>query len=317
MTLAYQNCSNSPVPSNTSSVKLANGEGYSGKVGLYRRFDTQVPCTEKDRDGKPLSNEQIFYQSSFFGGAKEPFVVRENCQDVNPAPIGSNAVNFDAVGNLSFKGRAYENYQANADFQVLASACPSGKTPIIGALRTNLIVNSQDWTEQPVYQGWMWHSGIQALLNGSIKSLPAYTISRTDPAFPEEFRRISQLKQLKPNTEYAFSFLAKKGTRDSINFRYFRVDQRTNNEEYIVLDFNLISGTATFRQNDFLSQATVTITPVGEGFFCTVFFKTSATAGENFSDFGFSPSAKNGVTRVGDSVFATAAQLETTTSYCK
>jgi hypothetical protein len=248
---------------------------------------------------------------------KAPYTVRENCSDIAPQPLASKDVKFDAKGSLIFKNKAFANYRADADFQVLAASCPVGKSNIPGASRTNLILNSQDWTEQPVYQGWMWHSGILALLNGSIKSLPAYTLVRNDPAFPEEFRRISQVKQLKSNTDYAFSFLAKKGTRDFINFRYYRVDEATGNEEYIIIDFSLVTGVASIRLNSNLPPATVTMTPVGEGFFCTVYFKTSPTGGENFSDFGFSPSAVDGVTQVGDSVYATAAQLEATGDYCQ
>jgi hypothetical protein len=320
---SFQNCTRTDTgfKSKTTEYSSAsgNGDGYSGKPGgdLYRRYDDQTPCVDLDRYGKPLPNEQIFYQSKSPTGPKEPYVVRQNCSDVTPQPIASTDLKYDGSGSLIFKGQSFAGFQATADFQVLAAACPAGKSPIANAARTNLIVNSQDWTEQPVYQGWMWHAGIVAILNGSIKSLPAYNLVRTDPAFPEEFRRISQIKKLNASTDYSFSFLAKKGTRDLINFRYYRVDGATGNEEYIIIDFNLVTGTSSIRLNSNLAPAKVTMTPVGEGYFCTVYFTTSPTAAENYSDVGFSPTAVNGVTHVGDSVYATAAQLEATGGFCQ
>jgi len=313
----FQNCSQ-PASSGYSSPKpqlSGNGDGYSGKTDLFRRYDPQMPCPQVGRDGKSLPNEQIFYQMTTLGGLKEPYVVRENCADIAPKPAPE--AKPDITGNLVFQGRTLAGYQRNNDFQVLAAQCPAGKTPIPNAARTNLIVNSQDWTEQPVYQGWMWHSGMAALLNGSIMSLPAYQIVRTDAAFPEEWRRISQVKRLESNTQYSFSFIAKTGTRDVINVRYYRLDDATGNEEYIIVDFNLNAGTYKIRLNDHLPPAQVTMVPVGDGYFCTVHFTTSAKANEWYSDLGFGPTALNGATRVGDSVYATAAQLEKTSGFCQ
>lgn len=315
----FQNCSypgSVAKPAKAQYSPQGNGDGYSGKVELYRHQNSTAPCAALDREGQPLPNEQIFYQSPTVGGAKSPYLVRENCADITPRLIASSDLKFTVKG-LAYKGNGFLSYERDNGFQVLAAKCPAGKSPIANVVRTNLIVNSQDWTEQPEYRGWMWHSGIVALLNGSIESLPAYTVVRNDSAFPEEYRRISQMKQLKSSTDYAFSFLAKKGTRDGVTFRYYRQDQKTNNEEYLIIDFDLNNGTSNIRLNSYLAPATISMSKVGEGYFCTVYFKTSATGGENFSDFGFSPTAVNGATHVGDSVYATAAQLEETAGFCQ
>lgn len=319
--LSFQNCGH-PVgfQGNSSETQYSgNGSGYSGKPDQFRHFDTNQPCTQVDRNGKPLPKEEIFFQPATSGTSKIPFLVREQCQDIAPQMVSSVDLIFSPTADYEFtyKNKLFSSQNPPGDFDVVASRCPAGTSPRNGAVRTNLIVSAQDWSRQVSAQGWSQHLGIGVSLNGSLNSLPSYLIVRNDANYLEEFRRLSQFMTLQRSTQYALSFLGRAGSVDSARFRFFRDVGTDPQDESLTVDFNFLTGVATIVSNANLAAAQVTMVPVANGFLCSVYFTTSGTGDQSISDIGISPTGLNFMGQVGDSVFGTAAQLERVTDFCQ
>lgn len=319
--VAFQNCSGAKFSSTQTDVQYSgNGDGYSGKPDQFRHFDPARPCREADRLGKALPNDEIFFQPRAVTGPRVPHMVRENCRDIAPAELDARELVFTPASNTSFiyRGKTFSAQNPPGDFDVLASACPAGKTAIAGAARTNLMIAAQDWRQTLSAQGWLFHQGISVELNGSAQSLPTYLIRRSDPAALDEYRRASQYITLQPNTEYVFSFIAREGSRSAAAFRLYRAGPTPAVDDTLTVDFDLRAGTTGVRVNTLGTAARSTITPVANGYLCTISFTTSANGDFGTSDIGVSPNYDDaGVGRVGDSIYAGLAQLERVSDFCR
>lgn len=320
--VAFQNCTQNVGFSSQKEPQRyfsGNGDGYSGKIGLFRHFDTTQPCAQADRLGNPLPNSQIFYQWPANASAKSPHLVRSHCRDIAPIELQASEIQFSPGSDsvLTYDGKTFNAFEPPGDFDVVANACPVGKTPMAGAVRSNLLVSSLDWTLQTSSQGWIHHQGISVNLNGSIESLPGYMISRNDPNALDGFRRASQVVDLQPSTDYAYSFLARAGSINGASFRMFRGGATQAQNEGIVADFNFLTGVASVRDNANMPSVTVAIAPVANGYLCTVYFRTSVAGDQSQIELGVSPLDQNYIASAGDSIVATAAQLEPINGFCQ
>jgi hypothetical protein len=311
----FQNCSRPTKFGSVDSAQFSgNGDGYTGKPILFRRFDPGNPCSGKDSLGHALPNDQIFFQGDLNEPLK-PHLVRNKCADIAPVELASADITLNAEGDkLSYKGMSFDGFRPAGDFDLVAASCPAGRTPKSGVTRTNLFFNSQDFSESP--SGWNWHFGIVALLDGTIMSLPSYQLVRNDANNLQGYNRISQYPILQPNTEYTFSFLARKGSMSSISFRsYHAAPVDPNQNEYLIVDFDLNNGTYAVNGQYNLAAPEVSIVPMGNGYFCTIHYKTGVLPADS-TDIGLAPSA-GAYGAVGDSVIATAAQLVPTGQFCQ
>lgn len=319
MVVGFQNCS---APKQFGSKSSSNtqmsghGEGYSGKPDLYEFFDSRQPCSRRDRIGRPLPNFQIFYQPKAGTATRAPHLVRRTCQDIDPVEINPSEITVSGTNAIAYQGMSFSGYSPSGDFDVVASACPAGKSPIAGATRRNLMVSSLNWTN--VANGaWFWHQGVGANLFGTIQSLPSYLIVRNDPNALNGYERASQFLNLQPNTDYVFSFVARAGTVMGATARLTR-GSIAPNYEGLAVDFNFLTGTASIRSNSGLPPATVTMVPFGNGYLCTVYFRTTSMASFQAPiEIGVGPMDANYVANVDDSVIATAAQLESVSEFCQ
>ncbi len=316
----FQNCSNANFTgSKPRTQNSGNGEGYSGKPDQFRYYDPSGPCSEIDRTGKPLPNEEILFQAKASAEGRYPHLVRERCLDIAPVEINYSDLEFQPASNTTFKyqGKSFSALNPPADFDLVANPCPAGTSPIPGALRANMIVSAQDWRLKLSAQGWLDHLGISVSLNGSINSLPSYLVSRDDPASLEEYRRVSQYVTLASTTRHVFSFLARSGSRSGVTFRLYRSDIAPALDDTITVDFDLQTGTSSVRVSTVPVATQVSVVPVANGYLCTVFFTTSANSDQGVSDIGISPTYSGGIGRVGDSIYATLAQLEKVDDICR
>lgn len=315
----FQNCG--PMTNFSGAPKAqssGNGDAYTGKPDPYRYFDSASPCADLDRNGKPLPNDQIQYQRSLVTTGLDPFLVREQCADLaTPAPIASSEIQpiGGSTSSFMYKSKLFSNQVVPAEFDVVAAACPAGLTPRTGVSRSNLFAFGQDWMNigSP---GWFIHQGIGVDLYGSINSVKSFQVRRNNASFLEDWRRVSQFQTLAANTRYAYSFLARPGTVSKATFHVVRNGPPAN--ESLSVTFDVQNGGAVVDWAVNFSNVTFTSNPVGNGYFTTVYFTTSASANLTSSDLGVAPST-NGATSgaFGDSINATAAQLERVGDFCQ
>lgn len=318
MVVGFQNCSAPKrFGSQGSNTQMSgHGEGYSGKTELFAYFDSRQPCSKFDRYGRPLPNFQIFYQLKAGSTIRAPHLVRKTCQDIDPLEIDPKEITASDSSSITYQGMTFGELTTNGDFDVVASSCPAGKSPIAGAVRKNIFVSAFDWTNLS-NGAWFWHQGVIANLYGTIQSLPSYVISRNDPAALNGYERASQFHNLQPSTDYVFSFVARPGTVNGATVRATR-GSIAPDYEGLAVDFNFQTGTASVRNNTGLPGATATMVPFGNGYLCTLYFRTtSMTAFTAPMEIGVGPMDAGYVARVGDSVIATAAQLEPVSEFCQ
>lgn len=313
-TVAFQNCSINTRFSTPSTVSQhsGHGEGYSGKGDFFQNFDPQQPCAQVDRLGKTLPNSEIFFQYKPNTMTKAPYLVRNECREIDPIELNPAETIAAGPDTLIYQGNTFSVFTPSGDFDIVASACPVGKSLIPNAARVNLMSSSLDWTSR----SWSLHQGISVGLNGSIQSLPSYLIARNDPANLEGYERASQYIDLQPNTDYAFTFVARGGTVGGATARITRGSSYPNYEG-LTVDFDFSTGLSSIRSNVNLPQASVSMVPIGNGYLCSVYFRTSAGGFQSPAEVGVAPMDSNYTAKVGDSIFATAAQLEPITGFCQ
>jgi hypothetical protein len=330
--LFFQNCArlqSTPTLAEDSSqtTKTENGGPYGGKPGVFRYFSDSDPCTTLDLKGKPLPNEMILLKNTS-PSRRDAFLTRQTCQDIKPILIPANEIQMDAsADSLIYKNQSFLSQNRPGDFDIIAASCPAGKTAIPAAIRRNSFAFSVDWTSLQVWQsnvwsaGWYNFPGTAVGLDSTLSSLPAFLIERNDTTLLDNWRRASQHIYLPANTEYSFTFLARSGSVAAADFTFYRgvtgIPGDPKNEE-AVITFDFQTRTTSLVRNTNVSIQSSSISPLGNGFVCTVNFTTSATGDQGESNIGVAPSARGQYYgNLGDSVVATAAQLVRINDFCR
>lgn len=320
VTVSFQAChpilfTNSDSSSGTPSAKFAsnntsqgNGDSYGGKLTVYNHLNVSQPCAERGKDGRALPNAQIF-----ISGPTTALLVRDNCADLDtPVAIQMSDLQFlqDGTGDILYQNQRFAILlpQLQNDLSTVAANCPAGLTPIASPNRTNLMQSSQLLTDTNV---WWNHIGIGTSLDGSFGGLLRFEISRNDAGNLDYWRRIHQSDfPLTPNRTYAYSFLAKP---KAVNEAMFSLS--VSGISSLSLIFNLQDGSYTEQQRLNIPNYSVTSVPFSNGRFYTVYFTMPATTAS--SVIGITP---NGIltttAAVGDSISATAVQLEDVSTFC-
>jgi hypothetical protein len=316
LVLTLQNCT--PAQFGESLLSMSptkasgNGGVYEGKPDIYYHYETSAPCSDRGANGKPLPNKQIFIVRS--GQTSIPQLVRENCSDLAvPVNLASDSLVFfnDGSGNFSYQGESYKAYTPASDFEVVAAGCPSGYVQRIGGAHQNLLQYSQDFFSSP----WQFN-GIQGMLMGSLGSLPRFQLLRNDSSTLEWWRRVHQPVTLEAGKTYAFTFYAQKGT---VSEAYFSGAQ-TNNLAINVY-FDLTTGAGRDVSSGGFNNLSFASRPFSGGFILTTYFTASQTFVNYVGVTAAAPAGPNGINdgpmgQVGDSIFATAVQLEDVNNFC-
>lgn len=331
LVMSFQNCSHHVEYSGSSPQSKSsfdNGQPYSGKPGVYRRFDTGQPCSDLDLNGKPLPNDEILITQDSQGKVSG-LLARQLCVDVAPVVIADT--DLKAVPNspdeLIYKGQSFSTLNPPSPFDLVTPACPGGLVPKSSPLLSNIFVSPLDWSGQPnpnlfAPGKWIIYPGIGVGLAGTIASLPAYSIQRNDSNNLSSFNRASQQVTLQTNVPYVFTFLAQPGTVNAADWWYYRqlgaTDTSPQNEtSNITFDFQNLTAKVNYAFN--ISNVSATIRPFGNGFLCTVYFTSGTTTSSATTDIGIAPSVSavgaNG--KLGDSVLTTAAELLPVNQICQ
>ena len=305
--IGFQNCDHASfkgsAPSKEDSVQ-GNGEPYTGKpTGYYLNFDTANPCSDLDLNGKPLPNAEIQIKS-----ASLAYLVRRECSDLAPKTIDSSSLDISGPG-LMLGGNTFLQPTVINDFALVQAQCPAGTLPNAGAARSNLFRDSQNWTTK----NWYIHPGISVSPLGTLSSLPLFQVQRSDSTLLDQWRRASQILNVKGNTRYALTFAATPGSTSVAAFKY------TRDSESLQVEFDLQNGTSKVDWAVNVTNVTSTVRPFGTGYIGTVYFTTPTISNLDAADIGVTPApldpqGPNG--QLNDSIFATAAQLETVDSFC-
>jgi hypothetical protein len=326
LVLGFQNCTQQGFKQTSQGRKhLENGGPYAGKTGEYRYFSPSEPCSARNLKGEPLPNEMLLFRPNSIG-VTTPVLTREACVDVEPVPIPEVDVQFDeTTDSLVYRNRVFAP-ERPGDFDIVAAGCPAGKSAIPGAVRQNLFASAFDWTVPQSYvkglwtPGWYNFPGIGVDLYSTISSLPAFLIQRNDPNQLDIWRRSSQHIYLQADTQYAFTFLARPGSVPTTDFTYYRgltgIAGDLRNEE-VVVTFDFQNRTTNIVRTLNIAGVSAVISPLENGFICTVYFTTSATANQGESNIGIAPVRDQGGVLAGDSILATAAQLVPVDQFCQ
>ncbi len=294
--LGYQNCS-SPLFGGQSGGapkgRVGNGTGYEGKPTYYRYFDPSQACSVAN--GEVLPNNVLLYTA-----ANNVHLIRKDCVDITPQKLDETTITVEAGGKLQYAGIEFNRFEPSAT-AIAQTECPAGRTPLASPTRTNLLLDPVNLTSSN------WGAdfpGVTATLLGSFAGQPNFEITRINSG-SQNFERLSQSTVLQASTLYAYSFMARPGTSNTLRFNAYR----PGNDMVSVWD--LTSGSNTFLGNGSLSDVSVTSRALSEGgFFFTIYFRTpGATAS---FDIGMS----SDTLAQGDSVEVSGLQLETVDSFC-
>jgi hypothetical protein len=283
-----------------------NGDSYGGKPTRYHLLNPNQSCAELGADGRPLPAKVIFTYPN-----RTAALVRENCADLNvPRAITQAELAFNSDASVvAYNGESYGRQPDANEFGVVAARCPAGMSPIAGATRVNLNASGQALTNNA---DWDNHVGIATRLSGSLAGLFRYEILRDDPANLDFWRRIHPaVEDLDGGRSYAYSFLAQPGTLNEAFFSVYR-----NGAGALSIVVNLSNGTWFQQENTGFGAFSVETRRISGGWFTTVYFTTPA--GVTNTVIGIAPNgASPRVPAAGDSIHATAVQLEAIDSFCR
>jgi hypothetical protein len=305
--IPYQNCSRSKFSSDATATQYSgNGDAYEGKLTRYSHFDNK--CTELGKNGQPLPDRMIYVLGDY--PKIKAQLVRENCLDKNvPVDLNISQIQFsgpDGTGDVVYQGVNYQMLAPSGDFDVVAASCPAGRAPLSSPKRVNMLLASQNLTDP----AWDPVDGIGVALNGSLAGLPRYQILRDDPNYVDFWRRVGQVRPLQAGRTFAFSFLAKAGTSDWAGFSFYERMDYT-----FTLSVNLSTGQVRDDGNVGVPSVQTVSRVFGGGRFITIYFTTTGPV--SYGALGVYPSVATGQPyKFGDSISATAVQLEDVSTFC-
>jgi hypothetical protein len=292
--LGFQNCS-SPNHFSGGLKSSGNGDGYGGMVHRFYYYDPITPCRQTDLAGHPLPNSAVFGDDSFH-------LVRSDCHDIPAQPLSSNEYQIDpANGSLAYQNQKYSP-DLSAGLRVAESACPTGHNVIAGSTRTNLFADSQELLSS----AWYRHPGLTPALSGSALGIPLYSLSRTDPAQLDKWRRLSQFPNILINRSYAISFLAQAGSTSSV---YVMLYQTNGLDLQVSLDLATSASTIVGQAGVTGVQVTTQSVDAATSL-VTVFF--TPTVDPASPDLGVTPTD----TAANASIRVTDVRLVDTANYC-
>lgn len=307
----YQNCSRVDMKAvrmqnSSSSGGGGNGDGYEGKPGIYDHAIVANPCSDKGANGQALPNNEVFLYKD---GTAD--LVRKNCVDLTPPQsIDPSTLTYNSQTKTVTVGTETFNERVQTDFDVIAAQCPGGMTgkPIALSQRVNMLGDSQ----YLLSSNWMIDSALSRTLVGSMASLPAFQIFRQTTA-NEYWRRILQVPFLTANKYYAFSFFMKVDSIDKVvvNFQQCKGTgcAPQMNFELVSESINsqIVNPTGT-------NGATYSIRSFAGGRIITVYFHPDSTYP---TEMGIAPWSELSASPQGESILATALQLEDVSTFCQ
>jgi hypothetical protein len=291
--LGYQACGgkiNFQSTQQKAAMNSGNGGSYGGKPGTWVKHDPSNSC-EVATDGNALPNEQINIDAS------KAELVRSNCQDLTPPQLLSAADIQTSANGITYQGKEFLYQAPPAEFQIVAASCPASLKPIAGASRVNLLNSSQTL----LAPDWTIMAGVTSMLEGTIAGLDGFRITRTNLT---SYERIKQQAPLVAGNLYALSVLARHGSDNSVRLEY---EAQANGISTVL---NTSTGSVTISNNVNFSQVSFTSHAISDARFFTVYF--SPNVDMPIGDVGVTTSQ----VAVGESIFATAVQLEDVSSFC-
>lgn len=320
--LPFQNCSRVQTSGSSSrdpSLSLSqNGGSYDGKPDVYRFYDAQNPCASRDRQGRPLANDVIVLKEDS-GGTNRLHLARLACVDTAPTPVSESAVVWNSDSDFSYNGKSFSALNPPANFDIVVPECPGTRTVRANATLLNEISSGTNLSVSP----WAAYAGISSSIYGTIASMPSYEIARNNGAFLEYWRRLDQFRSLSLNTEYVYSFVAEPGTVQGVYWNFFRnvsgSSGTTSNplDDSALIEFNLAAGTSRVVYSQNISNISVKMSRVGNGYLCSVFFTTTSTVNPPDTALGIGPSSLTGTERLGDSIRASNVMLLPVNQLCQ
>lgn len=297
--VSYNNCTRAKFGVSDANIITSKGNGdlYDGKIGIYDHFDSINPCTETDRNGKPLPNSQV---QVFAQLAK---LTRDKCADVIPQILDNSRLVVGANGSLTLDSEMFQLTTLN-EMTVRVAQCPTGSSPFPGANRKNLMPAALNLTDSQ----WNTSQGaVSAALNGSFAGLPLFQLERTMGASAQDWWRLKQFVDLSPNKRYVISFFAKTGISSEAKLLAYS-DSPQVSQANVKWDLN--TG-ATIEQNTIsLLDASSASLPLSNGYFVSFYFRTPP------GFLGMDIGVASGGLSLGDSIFVTGIQVEDVDSFC-
>lgn len=291
---SFQNCTHQNFhgdAQNTPFNSASNGDSYPGKPGYYLQDDPNNPCHQLSKLGNPFPKNEIFLSGGKYS------LVRENCRDIEPVMIDPSQITVNPDDTIAFNGSTYNPRADLSEYDKTAPACKSGQS--INMALGNLYANPLDLSA-PV---WQTHPEFPAALSGSISALPRHLVGFNNPAYLDDWERVSQYPVMSNGKDYVVSFLIEKGSVGYASIQY----AGRNDQFVVVIDLN--AGTSYTEWTKGNPNVSSSVKPYDAGYVLSVYF-TSDASGPN-GDIGVSaykPTPDNRMS-VGDYIYAAAASL--------
>jgi hypothetical protein len=278
----------------TNGDSKLNGEGYSGKPIIYDFLNQKQACLEKGANGNALPNSEIFI---FPTGVAE--LVRENCVDIKPRPLGPQEYSIASNGDLVYQNQIFNSIINQDAFSVVAASCPAGKSLLPNPVRSSIL-------QEPIdLQAKSWeHPGLAVNLVGSMGSLPLYEVKRNDPNALESWHRMAQSPLLAAGESYVFSFYVKPDAVEKALFvSYFA------NVHYVNIEFDLLTGAATVQSATGIKLISTKAQMFSGGLYISIYFQSLIDTSANM---GIASAGQF----LGSSISTTALQFEKISNFC-
>lgn len=317
----FQNCSaRKNFTSNKASTAQAAGNGgsYDGKPDVYRFYDLNNRCASADQNGRALPNDVIVVKANS-SGVKTAHLSRLACAEITPTPIADGEITWSSNSEFTYQNKSFTGQAAPGEFDIVLPHCPAGQTYRAGAVLNNQVGSGLVLNVAP----WEIYQGVSSSLYGTIHSVPSYRIARPTSTFLEYWQRINQVHNLTSNTSFVYSFLAEAGSKQGVDWTFFRnVSGSPPNtssplDDSALIHFNLATGTANIVFSQNITNVSMRMTRVGNGYLCSVFFTTTATVNPPQTLIGLGPTAQQGAPAVGDSVQAANVMLLPVNQLCQ
>jgi hypothetical protein len=312
---AFQNCSpanfdvgisRNSLSKTLGSSDSGNGGAYEGKITIYNAYDSVRPCAEIGANSKPLPNHQIQETQVSLK------LVRENCVDLpTPKDLDASQVSGLGTSQITYSGISYSELTVLNDFDVVAGSCPAGKTLNSNAVRNNLIIAGLN-----LFDGvWDQSQNVDVSSAGSLGSLPRFNITRNTNSY--WYERPQQPVNVVSGVDYSFTFLVMKQ-----NIQEVLISGYYNSSTMLNAYFNLDTGIGRDVGSSGINNVSFASRPFSGGYIVTVFFTSPLSAPITI---GVAPGPLLGPNLIfdnpqgqaGDSVAATAFQLEQVSNYCQ
>jgi hypothetical protein len=202
-------------------------------------------------------------------------------------------------GDLIYQNQTFTLLSNQGPFDVVASSCPAGQTPLANPVRQSFLQAPLD-LQDPVWE----HAGLAVDLVGSLASLPLYQVQRNDPNALESWHRMAQSPLLVAGETYVFSVFVKPDPVEKMQFvSYFP------NVQDVRIEFDLLTGAANIQSSTGVQILGTKAQMFGGGLYINIFFRSLSSTSANI---GVASSGQF----LGSSILATALQFEKVSNFC-